>query len=77
MMRDRKQRDVADTPSRDRKRWVLDLVDGMPRGGVVSVIFDDHPLPLLDWLADARFGEFSAGFRPGPPGRWIVSLKKR
>lgn len=64
-------------PSEDRKRWIMALVDGMVRNDSVSVVFNDHPLPLLDWLGTARFGEFSASFRPGPPGRWVVSFTKR
>lgn len=76
-MHDLKPLEAAAALPRDRKGWILDLVDGMPRGGEVSVIFDDHPLPLLDWLAGVRFGEFAASFHPGPPGRWIVGLTKR
>ena len=67
----------AVVPCGDRKRWILDLVDGMRRGDAASAIFDDHPLPLLEWLAGVRFGEFSASYEPRPPGRWIVKLRKR
>lgn len=76
-MRDLRPLEAVAALSRDRKGWILDLVDGMPRGGAVSVIFDDHPRPLLNWLVGARFGGFSASFRPGPPGRWVVGLTKR
>ncbi|MHB1194207.1 MAG: DUF2249 domain-containing protein [Longimicrobiales bacterium] len=72
-----KTRDAVVAPPEDRQRWIVALVDGMLRSDSVSVAFDDHPLPLLDWLATARFGEFSASFRPGPPGRWVVSFTKR
>ena len=69
--------DISVAPSGERQRWILETVDGMASGESVFVAFDDHPLPLLDWLATARFGEFSASFRPGPPGRWVVSFTKR
>ena len=74
---DVKPRDPIVAPPGDRRSWIVSLLDGMATREAVSAVFGDHPLPLLDWLATARFGEFSAGFRPGPSGCWMVTLTKR
>lgn len=69
--------DASAVPPGDRRAWLVDLLDGMEPGASVTVAFDDHPLPLLDWLGGARFGEFSASFRHGPPGAWVAKLIRR
>lgn len=69
--------DLAEVPPLRRTQLLVEELDRLSPGEAIRLHSDEYPLPLLDRLADERFGEFTSSFSVAAGGGWTIVIRKR
>lgn len=66
--------DASKLRPQGRRRAILEAFDKLPRGESLVLRFDRHPLPLVYFLSEDRFGQFTGRFlERGPSWRVLIT----
>jgi uncharacterized protein (DUF2249 family) len=66
--------DASKLRSQGRRRAILEAFDKLARGESLILRFDRHPLPLIFFLSEDRFGQFTGQFlERGPDWRVLIT----
>ena len=71
-----KELDLRDVAHSRRRRTLLSRFDQLRPGDVLMLVSDSHPLPLMHWLSNERFGGFRGTFLSETPV-WRVEITRR
>jgi len=67
--------DASKLRSQVRRRAILEAFDNLARGDSLILRFDRHPLPLIFFLSEDRFGQFTGRFLQREPV-WRVLITR-
>lgn len=68
--------DLRPVPPRKRRRLLLERFEELDPGAGFVVVLDKHPLPLIHWLSEHRFGDFEGSFLERG-FTWRVLIRRR
>ena len=68
--------DLRQVATERRRRTLLKRFDQLHKGEALVLVSDSHPLPLIHWLSNERFGGFRGTFIEQSPV-WRVELIRR
>jgi uncharacterized protein (DUF2249 family) len=71
-----KELDLRKVAHSHRRRTLLRRFDQLQPGDVLLLVSDSHPLPLVHWLSNERFGGFRGTFLEQTPV-WRVEITRR
>ncbi len=71
-----KELDLREVAHSRRRRTLLRRFDQLQPGDVLLLVSDSHPLPLMHWLSNERFGGFRGTFLAQKPV-WRVEITRR
>lgn len=68
--------DLRPVHPRERRRRLLQRFERLDPGTGFVLVVDEHPLPLIHWLSERRFGEFEGSFLERG-FTWRVLIRRR
>ena len=68
--------DLRRVSTAQRRRTLLQRFDQLRSGDTLVLVSDSHPLPLVHWLSNERFGGFRGSFLEQSP-LWRVEITRR
>lgn len=72
----RRELDLREVDRTRHRSELLQRFDRLEAGDALVLISDRHPLPLVHWLSNQRFGGFRGAFLEQTP-RWRVEITRR
>lgn len=68
--------DLRPIAPREHRRRLLERFERLDPGAAFVLVLDKHPLPLVHWLSEHRFGEFEGSFLERG-FTWRVLIRRR
>ena len=68
--------DVRDMPPRERHPRIFATFDGLPVGGVLTLVNDHDPKPLFYQMQAERPGQIAWDPQEEGPERWVIRIER-